>query len=286
MKKEKLSCENARKISIIKALEFLGHLPTRNSEKEAWFLSPLRSETQASFKVSKILNCWYDHGLGKGGNCIDLICEHLKVSVSDALAILAQVKTGTNKLPIQQQTHFKKSGVTIKQVRPIQHPALVQYLKKRKISLLAAKRFCKEIHYTINDRSGFSIGLQKNSGGWELRNKYFKSSSSPKDLTWIKNQYQNLIVLEGMFDLLSLTTLYPNLKREADFLILNSIAFADRAFPYFNTYAVIELYLDLDEAGRKTTALFLTENSKCIDKSKFYNPEKDINAWLMKIRRN
>ena len=284
MKKEKLSCENARKIPIVKALEFLGHLPTRNSEKEAWFLSPLRSETQASFKISKILNCWYDHGLGKGGNCIDLICVHLKVSVSDALAILAQIETETNKLPIQQQTHFKKLGVTIKQVKPIQHPALAQYLKKRKISLLTAKSFCKEIHYTINDRSGFSIGLQNNSGGWELRNKYFKSSSAPKDLTWIKNESQNLMVLEGMFDLISLITIYPNLKREVDFLILNSVAFADKALPYFDYYKIVELYLDQDEAGRKTTANFLNSTSKCIDKSEFYTAEKDLNAWLMKTK--
>ena len=286
MKKEKLSCENARKIPIMKALEFLGHLPTRNSEKEAWFLSPLRSETQASFKVSKKLNCWYDHGLGKGGNCIDLICALSKVSVSDALAILAQVQTGNDAIPLQQQTQFKEYGIKIKKVKLIGHPALLNYLNERKISLHAANSFCKEVHYTVNNKYGFSIGLKNMSKGWELRNTYFKSSSSPKDLTWIKNDSQKLMVLEGMFDLLSLITIYPDLKHKADFLILNSIAFADRAFPYFNTSAVIELYLDLDEAGRRTTALFLTENSKCIDKSQFYNPEKDLNAWLMKIRRN
>ena len=278
MKKKEMSCERARKISIVKALEFLGHLPTRNTEKEAWFLSPLRSETQASFKVSKKLNCWYDHGLGKGGNCIDLVCALSKVSVSDALAILAQVNTGTYELPAPQQKANKESQIEIKQVKPIQHPALLQYLKKRKINLVVAKEFCREIHYTINTSYGFSIGLKNNSGGWELRNKYFKSSSSPKDLTWIKNQAENLIILEGMFDLLSLITLYPNLKREADFLILNSIAFADKALPYFDHYIVVELYLDQDEAGRKTTAFFLNETSKCIDKSEFYTAEKDLNT--------
>ncbi|MFI8379052.1 toprim domain-containing protein [Leeuwenhoekiella sp. NPDC079379] len=282
MKKKEMSCERARKISIVKALEFLGHLPTRNTEKEAWFLSPLRSETQASFKVSKKLNCWYDHGLGKGGNCIDLVCALSKVSVSDALAILAQANTGTYELPTPQQKVNKESQIEIKQIKPIRHPALLQYLKKRKISLIVAKEFCREIHYTINDSYGFSIGFQNNSGGWELRNKYFKSSSAPKDLTWIKNRSENLIVLEGMFDLLSLTALYPNLKREADFLILNSIAFADRALPYFDNYEVIELYLDRDESGRKTTELFLNENSKCIDKSEFYSDENDLNDWLMK----
>ena len=210
MKKEKLSCEQARKISIVKALAFLGHLPTRNTEKEAWFLSPLRSETQASFKVSKSLNCWYDHGLGKGGNCIDLICELQNIRVREALAILAQVNTGNYALPEAQLLKVNESGTVIRQVKPIQHPALLAYLKSRKISPVVAQGFCKEVHYTIKEKYGFSIGLKNNSGGWELRNKYFKASSSPKDLRWISNGSQNLIVVEGMFDLLSLFTFFPN----------------------------------------------------------------------------
>ena len=282
MKKEKLSCEQARKISIVKALAFLGHLPTRNTEKEAWFLSPLRSETQASFKVSKKLNCWYDHGLGKGGNCIDLICELQNIRVREALAILAQVNTGNYALPEAQLLKVNESGTVIRQVKPIQHPALFAYLKSRKINPVVAQGFCKEVHYTIKEKYGFSIGLKNNSGGWELRNKYFKASSSPKDLRWIYNGSQNLIVLEGMFDLLSLLTLFPNIKREADFLILNSIAFADKALPYFDTYTTVELYLDQDKAGRKTTSFFLNNNATCVDKSKLYKSEKDLNAWLMK----
>ena len=282
MKKEKLSCERARKIPIEKALEFLGHLPTRNSEKEAWFLSPLRSETQASFKVSKKLNCWYDHGIGIGGNIIDLVCELSKVSVSKALEILAQLKAVDYNLPKQQQTNFKEFRIEIKHVKTIQHPALIEYLSERKISLIAAKRFFREVHYTIGNKYYFSIGLKNNSGGWEVRNLYCKSSSSPKDLTLVKNGFSYLIILEGIFDLLSLITIYPNLKREADFLILNSIAFADKALPFLDNYETIELYLDRDEAGRKTTAFFLNGNPKCIDKSEFYTDEKDLNAWLMK----
>ena len=282
MKKERLTCERARKIPIEKALEFLGHLPTRSSEKEAWFLSPLRSETQASFKVSKKLNRWYDHGLGIGGNIIDLICELSKVSVSQALEILARLKTVNHNVLPQPQIHFKESNIGVKQVKIIQHPALLEYLRERKISLIAAKRFCREVHYTIGDKTYFSIGLKNNSGGWELRNRYCKSSSSPKDIKWIKNGSQTLLVLEGMFDLLSLTTLYPSLKRKADFLILNSIAFVEKAIPVCENYESIELYLDRDEAGRKTTAFFLNENSRCSDKSDFYKAHKDLNAWLMK----
>ena len=282
MKKEKLSCEQARKISIVKALAFLGHLPTRNSEKEAWFLSPLRSETQASFKVSKKLNCWYDHGLGKGGNCIDLICILQNIAVREALVIIAQVNTGNYALPKPQLLKVNESGIVIRQVKPIQHPALLAYLKSRKISLVVAQGFCKEVHYIIKEKYGFSIGLKNNSGGWELRNTYFKASSSPKDLWWITNGSQKLIVIEGMFDMLSLLTLFPNLKGEADFLILNSIAFAEKALPYLDTYTSVELYLDQDKAGRKTTSFYLNTSAKCIDKSNFYKAEKDLNAWLMK----
>ena len=282
MKKEKLSCEQARKISIVKALEFLGYLPTRNTEKEAWFLSPLRSETQASFKVSKTLNCWYDHGLGKGGNCIDLICELHNIAVREALAILTQVNTGNYALPKAQLLKVNRSGIVIRQVKPIQHPALLAYLKSRKINAVVAQGFCSEVHYTIKEKYGFSIGLKNNSEGWELRNTYFKASSSPKDLRLITNGSQNLIVIEGMFDLLSLVTLFPNIKREADFLILNSIAFAEKALPYLDTYTTVELYLDQDKAGRKKNSFFLNTSAKCIDKSCFYKAEKDLNAWLMK----
>ena len=85
-----------------------------------------------------------------------------------------------------------------------------------------------------------------------------------------------------MLDLLSLLTLFPNLKGEADFLILNSIAFAEKALPYFDTYTTVELYLDQDKAGRKTTLFFLNTSATCIDKSSLYKAEKDLNAWLMK----
>jgi len=53
--------------------------------KEAWFLSPLRSETQASFHVSYQKNRWYDFGLGKGRNYLDLIIELKKCSITEAL---------------------------------------------------------------------------------------------------------------------------------------------------------------------------------------------------------
>ena len=89
MKKEKLQCDTAREISIVEFLKKNGFSPHRENHKEAWYLSPIRDESTSSFKVSKILNRWYDHGLGKGGNVIDLVLDmNNNCSVQEALLIL------------------------------------------------------------------------------------------------------------------------------------------------------------------------------------------------------
>ncbi|WP_228449120.1 CHC2 zinc finger domain-containing protein [Duncaniella dubosii] len=53
----------------------LGHEPVRRSGDKLWYKSPLRQEHTPSFKVETTLNCWYDFGIGKGGNIVDLAAE-------------------------------------------------------------------------------------------------------------------------------------------------------------------------------------------------------------------
>jgi len=76
---------SARSTCIVKTLAKPGHYPTRESEKEAWFLSSLWSETQASFNVSLKKNLWYDSENGKGGNVIGLVMLLETCSFQDAL---------------------------------------------------------------------------------------------------------------------------------------------------------------------------------------------------------
>lgn len=184
MKKERttgLSCERARAFPIEKALAKLGHFPTKTTEKEAWFLSPFRLETQASFKVSKILNRWYDHGEEKGGNVIDLICLITKSTVKEALQLIGQDEPFFS---FQQQPFLEKQrehAITIIYAKPIQHLGLMKYLNERSTSITTALKFCREVHYRFKGRNYFAIGLKNDSGGWELRNKYYKNSSSPKN---------------------------------------------------------------------------------------------------------
>ncbi|WP_085497559.1 toprim domain-containing protein [Arenibacter troitsensis] len=284
MKKKRtirLSCERARAFPIEKALAKLGHFPTRSTEKEAWFLSPFRSETQASFKVSKKLNRWYDHGAGKGGNVIDLICLLNNGTVKEALELIEQDQISFS---FQQQPIIKEeqdNTIRVTKVMELTHFALKDYLKSRNISIPTARKLIKEVHYRFKGKAYFALGLKNGSGGWELRNKYVKNSSSPKDVAHINNGRTRLIITEGMFDLLSIMETNEKLGLEYDFLVLNSTAFVQKAIEIMKGYSCIDLYLDNDATGKKAAKNFMDHANNSVDRSPLYADFKDMNEWLM-----
>ncbi len=284
MSSKRITCERARNLSIVKTLASFGHFPSRTTEKEAWFLSPLRSETQASFKVSLVLNKWYDHGTGRGGNGLDLIVAMKKCSVKEALEFLSKEK----EFFFFQQPILKKENsptIEIIETKTIQHLALKQYLKARMISIKTAQLYCKEVHHRIKGKSCFSIGLQNKEGGWELRNKYFKISSSAKSYTYLVKHSERLIVLEGMFDFLSIAKLFPEALKNSDVIVLNSLSFLQAVSELFENYKEVELYLDHDESGRIHSKELTDRYSNVKDTSECYIGYKDLNEKLISIRK-
>lgn len=279
MKRKKINCETARDFSVIKTLEKLGYFPKRTTEKEAWFLSPFRSETQASFKVSRTKNRWYDHGEGVGGNVIDLVSKILKCSIKETLDYLNNKITDFS---FQQQQVFNenKNQIDIMKVQDITHPALIQYLSSRGISITIAKSYCKEVWYRRKGTQFFAIGLENHKNGWELRNKLFKNSSSPKSYTYIQSNHNQLIILEGMFDLLSLAVLNISLLEVSDIVVLNSIAFVKDIEKKIPKYESVHLYLDNDMAGKMASQYLIQTYNQVIDQSSIYKNDKDLNDLL------
>lgn len=70
-----MNIQTTKQIRIEDYLHMLGHLPVRQCEANLWYRSPLREETDASFKVNTALNKWFDFGIGKGGDLIALASE-------------------------------------------------------------------------------------------------------------------------------------------------------------------------------------------------------------------
>ena len=279
MKEKRITCEKARNICIVNTLATLGHFPSKESEKEAWFPSPFRSETQASFKVSKTLNRWYDHGEGIGGNVIDLICKLKQISVKETLEFLSDNNCSFS----FQQHHVKKElpKIEITQVLPIRHPAILDYLTERKIPPTLAHGYLKQVHFILNSKKYFALGMQNNKGGWELRNKFQKHCCSPKATTLIGNKKQDLTVVEGMFDFLSLLVIQPKWFEESDVLVLNSLSFASKIGSITGNYDGIYLALDNDEAGEKWTQFLTRTYPRAVDKRKYFAGFKDINEKLI-----
>jgi hypothetical protein len=282
MKKEKLQCDTAREIPIVEFLKKNGYSPVKENQKEAWYLSPIRKESTPSFKVSKILNRWYDHGLGKGGNIIDLVIEmNYNCPVQEALAILDR---STPSFSFQQQNTFTglkpEDEIRISKVLPLRHPALLNYLLRRKVNPKEVVKYAYQVHYNLKGNRFFAIGIENVSGGWELRNPYYKNAAAPKDYSFFSTSKQLLSVTEGMFDFFSLLTLYPKLPQKSDFIVLNSVSFVSRIKNIASRYTKIGLYLDNDLAGKKTTKQLLADFNNSVDMSAIYGFKKDLNEYL------
>src|SRR5688500_6583607 len=94
------NCPEANQIDLIDYFERLGYKPEKISGNDYWYMSPLRNEGTASFKVNRKLNLWYDHGIGKGGTLIDFVAIYHSCSVKDALA-----KVDSDQLSFSFQQH-------------------------------------------------------------------------------------------------------------------------------------------------------------------------------------
>ena len=84
-----MNCAEANQIDMVDYLNSVGYQPQKISGNDYWYLSPLRDEKHASFKVERNKNVWYDHGIGKGGSLIDFLMQMHQCDVREALQKLS-----------------------------------------------------------------------------------------------------------------------------------------------------------------------------------------------------
>ena len=285
-RKQGLSCEQARQMDIVAYLSTLGFEPAKIRNFDYWYLSPLRKEKTPSFKVTRKLNRWYDHGLGKGGNLIDFAILYNDCTVGEFLKTAGPNFSFHRPIaPLYAQPkESKENCLTILKEGPVTSFPLHRYLYQRRITEQVAERFCKEVAYEISGRKYYAIGFKNDSGGFELRNAFFKGSSTPKGMTTIETGAEEVTVFEGFFDFLSFNVLVPNEQPiKTNFLVLNSLSFFEKARPFMEKHRRINLYLDRDKSGQNCTRQALSFNGKYVDKSGLYTGYKDLNDWVINI---
>lgn len=276
-----------KSIPLASFLSRIGHEPTARKGTRLWYKSPLRQEHTPSFKVETTLNCWYDFGLGRGGNIIDLATELYQ---STDLRYLMRCIVNSCPVPsvqtVASSSFQRHSAPSMKQLEVVllEHRALVAYLQERGIPAHIAKAKCKEAHYSVNGRSYFAVAFENISGGWELRNRYFKGCRGRKDISYLPwardGPSTESAVFEGFIDYLSALTL--GIISGANAIILNSVVNISKAVPYLKGYTAINCYLDNDTAGQTALAeLTAIYGSIVIDRSTLYAEFNDLNDFLV-----
>lgn len=278
-----MNCSQFNKISLEEVLQNFGHLPTKQSEKEAWYLNPFAPENHASFKLNKRINSWYLFSEGIGGNNIDFMRKYLNTSISEVL-VWAENQSFSSfqnqKNSSNQNFENLPKNYEIIDVKEIEHPALLDYLKSRCVE--DQKKWVEEVHYRMNDKNYFGIGIKNDSGGYEIRNAYSKICLGKKDITSIKNDSKEVKIFEGFFDFLSFKKIENYLEKEtSDYIILNSVSMIHKIKKALENYNNIELYFDNDDTGTRAVELVKNEIKNTEDCRVLYSGFKDVNEWLI-----
>ncbi|WP_373153738.1 toprim domain-containing protein [Bacteroides uniformis] len=289
-----MDIQTAKQIRIADYLHSLGYSPVKQQGINLWYKSPLREETEASFKVNTERNQWYNFALGKGGNIIALAQE---LYCSDHVPYLLQrIEEQTPHIRPDSFSFGKQSSSEPSfqqlEIVPLSSPALLSYLQERGINTELAKRECREAHFTNNGKRYFAIAFPNISDGYEIRNRYFKGCIANKEISHIRQAgkaRETCYVFEGFMDYLSFLTLrlencskFPELDRQ-DYMVLNSVSNVSKALYPLGNYERIHCFFDNDHAGLEALQQIRKEYGReryIRDASQTYSGCKDLNEYL------
>lgn len=290
-----MTIDEAKRVRIVDFLAQLGHRAQYMKSEQYWYLSPLRKEVTPSFKVNDRLNEWYDFGEATGGDLVELgkyLCG--TKSVSEALAYIKRYVNGVS-LPRPRALPATSRPVEADMknliIVPLRHHALLSYLHSRMIDSDIGRMFCKEVHYELRQRRYFALAFGNISGGYEVRNPYYKGCIKNKDISLIlqsRGETQSRVCLfEGFMDFLSYLTLKQTddsaicINAPCDHLIMNSISNLKKTLTYLQKYTYIHCYLDNDLAGQKTVETIAgMYDGRVYNESNRYAGYKDLNDYL------
>jgi hypothetical protein len=281
----------AKKIPIQNFLSKRGHEPSSTKANEIWYKSPFRENDKTpSFKLNLLLNTWYDFSIGKGGTIIDLSTLMYNENVSDTLKRLNYDYGSSviSKVNIQPGIKFSSTKDTFKleKVSDLEHFRLIEYLNSRNININLAKKYLKEIFFTVTKTNSFNFALaiENELNGYEFRNIFMKGSINGKSYTIINpGNNQDIAIFEGFIDFLSFLTDHNLQDFQSTVLILNSVNLRNESLAVFEKHSYKKAYcfLDNDKAGQETLE-FYQENLTLpiIDKSVIYKKFDDYNEYL------
>ncbi len=281
-----------KQFQIVDFLKSLGLEPVKSTGKELVYYSPKTNEKTPSFFVNPNKNVFCDYSSNERGDIIRLVqylndfdfttaCKYLEtigngyVFQSDANSFSFCGK------PLHDNPTTPPNTISINNVKPLQANSLISYCEGRKIPFQIAYKYLKEVHYTNNNKSYYSLGFVNDRGGFELRNQHFKGCTTPKGITTFEvPESKDVYLFEGFFDLLSAFVHFGTSKALNTVIVLNSLTNIEKAKERLKEAQKIHCFLDRDIQGIKAVVK-LSEIFQVIDKSKIYQDYKDFNDFII-----
>ena len=280
--------EIKRNISIVEFLSKEGIRPVyiKKGGQEAWYFSPFRTETQASFKVDVRKGFWIDYADGQSGSIIDLYMLLKNATVKDAVFFfnreyssentVTRMEAFSSAISFKSNNQQGNNSTVIDNIIEIQTPALINYLLQRKIDINLAQQYVKEIHYHNLSGNYIALAFATDVGGYELRSPDFKGNIKGKSVTTFENNSLKCRIFEGFFDFLSYLSYDRENSKNSDYIVLNSSSFVKKMYHSYQNQKLDGLYITLSKYlfietffDRDTTGLEITQElNKLFPKSK------------------
>ena len=242
-----MTIQDVKQIKLADYLQSLGYTPVKQQGRNLWYKSPLREETDASFKVNTELEKWYDFGIGKGGNIIALAAELYR---SEDVAYL------------------QERGINIGLAKR----------ECRELRFMNADKPYFAIGFP-NMAGGYEVRNRYFKGCVAPKDiTHIRQQGGQRCMCYL---------FEGFMDYLSFLTIrvennpqHPRLDTQ-DYIILNSVSNLAKAENLLETYTQIGCFLDNDTAGRNTCKKLKEKfGERMLDKSMYYRDYKDLNDYL------
>lgn len=299
--------QNTKRSSVVDVLAHFGKDVRFN--RSGFLTSPFRDENTPSFHITSSGRGWKDFGDGSGGGVIDLVMRLTGKDRAGAIKVLREIESGGTTFSSGMSAAARtmpgnrtENALEIYSMGELTSEALKKYARSRGISDTVLKAYCRQIGikrqgktYPVEE----FIGFPNNMKGFALRNgkpaKKGKrcTSSHPSFIDRDGKMTQvissdSVMIFEGFFDFLSYIQLFSagRLAPGKDVCVLNSITNRDKAKDYILGHSIVELYLDNDNAGKKTADEIRNEiqsfrtDCKVIDRSVYYSGFKDLNEFL------
>lgn len=271
-------------------LDYLGEKVVRKIKDGYLCRAPWREDRHPSMTVTSNGKGWKDHVTGEHGSVIDLVAIDLGFTKKQVCAWFDTFMPNSSSFHPQESYGGKeKDGFLSFEVMPLQSRGLYAYLTSRRINTSIARQFLQEAHYSFEERIDgrylYALAYGNDLGGYELRSERFKGGTSPKGITThLERENAPVVVFEGFMDMLSFATLCGEVRH--NYIVMNSIVNKEAAFEVLKTLKnKIYLALDNDEGGESATKWLMKHLPSAIDIRERFSPSKDINEYLMKIKK-